>query len=278
MSLSAANVIADPYHFIPGTAPILISIPHAGTHLTPEVASGLSDAALPLSDTDWHIPKLYDFARALGASILVGQYSRFVIDLNRPSDDKPLYTTATTGLYPDTLFDGRATFKPGMTPTDAQRQQYLDEIWQPYHQKIQSELARMKQEFGYALLFDAHSIASVIPRLFDGQLPDLNLGTNSGESCAPALSEILEKTCQQQTRFTHVLNGRFKGGYITRAYGQPENDVHAVQLELAQVNYMEEIEPFSYSEDKASELQALLKPLLAGMLAWGSERYKQGAV
>lgn len=278
MSLSAANVIADPYHFIPGTAPILISIPHAGTHLTPEVASGLSDAALPLSDTDWHIPKLYDFARALGASILVGQYSRFVIDLNRPSDDKPLYTTATTGLYPDTLFDGRATFKPGMTPTDAQRQQYLDEIWQPYHQKIQSELARMKQEFGYALLFDAHSIASVIPRLFDGQLPDLNLGTNSGESCAPALSEVLEKTCQQQTRFTHILNGRFKGGYITRAYGQPENDVHAVQLELAQVNYMEEIEPFSYSEDKASELQALLKPLLAGMLAWGSERYKQGDV
>lgn len=278
MSLSASNVIADPYHFIPGTAPILISIPHAGTHLTPEVASGLSDAALPLSDTDWHIPKLYDFARALGASILVGQYSRFVIDLNRPSDDKPLYTTATTGLYPDTLFDGRATFKPGMTPTDAQRQQYLDEIWQPYHQKIQSELTRMKQEFGYALLFDAHSIASVIPRLFDGQLPDLNLGTNSGESCASALSEILEKTCQQQTRFTHVLNGRFKGGYITRAYGQPENDVHAVQLELAQVNYMEEIEPFSYSEDKASELQALLKPLLAGMLAWGSEKYKQGAV
>lgn len=277
MSLSATNVIADPYHFIPGTAPILISIPHAGTHLTPEVASGLSDAALPLSDTDWHIPKLYDFARALGASILVGQYSRFVIDLNRPSDDKPLYTTATTGLYPDTLFDGRATFKPGMTPTDAQRQQYLDEIWQPYHQKIQSELARMKQEFGYALLFDAHSIASVIPRLFDGQLPDLNLGTNSGESCAPALSEILEKTCQQQTRFTHVLNGRFKGGYITRAYGQPENDVHAVQLELAQVNYMEEIEPFSYSEDKASELQALLKPLLAGMVSWGSERYKQDA-
>ncbi|PKE28666.1 N-formylglutamate deformylase [Rahnella sp. AA] len=278
MSLSAANVIADPYHFIPGTAPILISIPHAGTHLTPEVASGLSDAALPLSDTDWHIPQLYDFARALGASILVGQYSRFVIDLNRPSDDKPLYTTATTGLYPDTLFDGRATFKPGMTPTDSQRQQYLDEIWQPYHQKIQSELARMKQEFGYALLFDAHSIASVIPRLFDGQLPDLNLGTNSGESCAPGLSEILEKTCQQQTRFTHVLNGRFKGGYITRAYGQPENNVHAVQLELAQVNYMEEIEPFSYSEDKASELQALLKPLLAGMVTWGSQSYKQGAV
>lgn len=278
MSLSTANVIAEPFHFTPGSAPLLISIPHAGTHLTPEVASGLSDAALPLSDTDWHIPQLYDFARSLGASILVGQYSRFVIDLNRPSDDKPLYTTATTGLYPDTLFDGRATFKPGMMPTDALRQQYLDQIWQPYHQKIQSELARMKQEFGYALLFDAHSIASVIPRLFDGQLPDLNLGTNSGASCSPVLSEMLERICQQQTRFSHVLNGRFKGGYITRAYGQPDMNIHAVQLELTQVNYMEESEPFAYSEAKASELQGLLKPLLGGMVDWGKDAYKQGAV
>jgi N-formylglutamate deformylase len=278
MSLSTDTVIAEPYQFTQGTAPLLISIPHAGTHLTPEVASGLSDAALPLSDTDWHIPQLYDFARALGASILVGQYSRFVIDLNRPSDDKPLYTTATTGLYPDTLFDGRATFKPGMTPADARRQQYLEQIWQPYHQKIRSELARMKQEFGYALLFDAHSIASVIPRLFDGQLPDLNLGTNSGASCSPALSEILERTCNQQSRFSHVLNGRFKGGYITRAYGQPDLDIHAVQLELAQVNYMEEIEPFAFAPDKAAELQVLLKRLLEGMVRWGEDAYKQGAV
>ncbi|GAB2937768.1 N-formylglutamate deformylase [Hafnia psychrotolerans] len=278
MSLTTTHVIAEPFHFTPGSVPLLISIPHAGTHLTPQVASGLSDAALPLSDTDWHIPQLYNFARSLGASILVGQYSRFVIDLNRPSDDKPLYTTATTGLYPDTLFDGRATFKPGMMPTDALRQQYLDQIWQPYHQKIQSELARMKQEFGYALLFDAHSIASVIPRLFDGQLPDLNLGTNSGASCSPALSEMLERICQQQTRFSHVLNGRFKGGYITRAYGQPDMNIHAVQLELTQVNYMEESEPFAYSEAKASELQVLLKQLLGGMVDWGKDAYKQGAV
>ena len=175
MSLSP---ITAPYEFTAGTSPLLISIPHAGTRLTPEVAEGLSEAAQPLGDTDWHIPRLYNFARALGASVLVGNYSRFVIDLNRPSDDKPLYTTATTGLYPDTLFDGRDTFKPGKIPTDARRQDYLAQIWQPYHQRIQSELARIKQRFGYALLFDAHSIASVIPRLFDGQLPDLNLGTN----------------------------------------------------------------------------------------------------
>jgi formiminoglutamase len=200
-----------PYEFTAGTSPLLISIPHAGTRLTPEVAEGLSEAAQPLGDTDWHIPRLYDFARALGASVLVGNYSRFVIDLNRPSDDKPLYTTATTGLYPDTLFDGRDTFKPGKIPTDARRQDYLAQIWQPYHQRIQSELARIKQQFGYALLFDAHSIASVIPRLFDGQLPDLNLGTNNGASCSPELSDVLTGICQQQSQFSHVLNGRFKG-------------------------------------------------------------------
>lgn len=274
MSLSELTVITEPYRFIHGTAPLLISIPHAGTHLTPEVASGLTDAALPLSDTDWHIPQLYDFARSLGASILVGNYSRFVIDLNRPADDTPLYATATTGLFPDTLFDGRLTFTPGKEPTAAQRQHYLEQIWQPYHQKIQSELARMKQEFGYALLFDAHSIASVIPRLFDGKLPDLNLGTHGGASCSPGLSDVVEACCLQQTRFSHVLNGRFKGGYITREYGQPHARQHAVQLELAQVNYMEEIEPFAYSDAKATELQTVLQPLLAGMLAWGEEHYK----
>ncbi len=273
MSLNSISTIAAPYHFTAGNSPLLISIPHAGTRLTPEVASGLSDDALPLSDTDWHIPELYDFARGLGANIVVGQYSRFVIDLNRPSDDQPLYTTATTGLFPDTLFDGRPTFKPGHQPSETSRQKYLEQIWQPYHQKIASELARIKQQFGYALLFDAHSIASVIPRLFDGKLPDLNLGTNSGASCSPELSQSLEAICQQQTQFSHVLNGRFKGGYITRAYGQPEQDQHAIQLELAQCNYMEELEPFGYLDDKAAQLQKMLQPLLEGMLRWGVKTY-----
>ncbi len=270
MSLSA---ITAPYDFTAGSSPLLISIPHTGTRLTPEVAEGLSEAAQPLGDTDWHIPRLYDFALALGASILVGNYSRFVIDLNRPSDDKPLYTTATTGLYPDTLFDGRDTFKPGMTPTDARRQDYLAQIWQPYHERLQAELARIKQQFGYALLFDAHSIASVIPRLFDGQLPDLNLGTNNGASCSPELSDVLTGICQQKSQFSHVLNGRFKGGYITRAYGQPAADIHAVQLELAQVNYMDETPPYAWSETRAPQLQTLLKQMLEGMVRWGSEQY-----
>lgn len=178
-------MIRDPFEFQSGQLPLMISIPHAGTRLTPAVEKGLTDEARPLQDTDWHIPRLYDFARAMGASILVGNYSRLVIDLNRPADDKPLYTTATTGLFPDVLFDGRPSFQPDAAPSDEERAGYLQNIWQPYHQQLQNELARLKAQHGYALLFDAHSIASVIPRLFDGKLPDLNLGTNGGKAAQP---------------------------------------------------------------------------------------------
>ncbi|WP_127959568.1 N-formylglutamate deformylase [Serratia microhaemolytica] len=262
-------IITDPFQFRPGTLPLLISIPHAGTQLTPAVEKGLTEAARPLPDTDWHLPLLYQFAQTLGASILIANYSRLVIDLNRPADDQPLYRSATTGLFPDVLFDGQPTFLPDATPSAAERADYLAAIWHPYHQQLQQELQRLKQQHGYALLFDAHSIASVIPRLFSGQLPDLNLGTNDGNSCASSLSDQLLLCCQQQHQFSYVLNGRFKGGYITRAYGQPEQQQHAVQLELAQLNYMSERPPFSYSPARAALLQRLLQQLLDTMLTWG---------
>ncbi|KFK94809.1 MULTISPECIES: N-formylglutamate deformylase [unclassified Serratia (in: enterobacteria)] len=265
-------MISDPFEFQSGNLPLLISIPHAGTRLTPAVEHGLSEDARPLPDTDWHIPLLYDFARQMGASMLVGNYSRFVIDLNRPADDKPLYTTATTGLYPDVLFDGRPSFLPAQAPSDEERAGYLQNVWHPYHQQLQNELARLKALHGYALLFDAHSIASVIPRLFDGKLPDLNLGTNSGASCASAISDRLVACCEQQQQFTHVLNGRFKGGYITRAYGQPQQKQHAVQLELAQVNYMSEQYPFAFDAARAAPLQHLLQQMLETMLAWSEQQ------
>ncbi|HHQ6573434.1 TPA: N-formylglutamate deformylase [Serratia fonticola] len=264
-------LIRDPFEFQSGQLPLLISIPHAGTRLTPAVEKGLTDEARPLQDTDWHIPRLYDFARAMGASILVGNYSRLVIDLNRPADDKPLYTTATTGLFPDVLFDGRPSFLPDAAPSDEERAGYLQNIWQPYHQQLQNELARLKAQHGYALLFDAHSIASVIPRLFDGKLPDLNLGTNGGESCPASLSDRLVTCCQQQQQFSHVLNGRFKGGYITRAYGQPQENQHAVQLELAQVNYMSE-QTFEFDAARAAPLQRLLQQMIESMLVWGDQQ------
>ncbi|MHC9057602.1 N-formylglutamate deformylase [Pantoea sp. y20] len=261
-----------PFHFTAGKIPLLVSIPHAGTQLTPEVDAGLSDAARGLPDTDWHLPLLYDFVRDLGASVLIGHYSRFVIDLNRPADNQPLYTTATTGLYPETLFDGSPTFAPGKTPSAEVRQGYLDTIWQPYHQQLQQELARLKAEHGYALLFDAHSIASVIPRLFEGRLPDLNIGTNDGASCSTAVINAIKQVCNAQNDYSWIANGRFKGGYITRAYGQPDQGVQAVQLELAQLNYMDETPPFAWQQDRAAQLHKVLIPLMQAFLDAGKPK------
>ncbi|WP_407316553.1 N-formylglutamate deformylase [Pseudomonas sp. nanlin1] len=262
-------------NFKPGRVPLLISMPHAGVRLTPAVEAGLIAEARSLPDTDWHIPTLYDFAEELGISVLAAQYSRFVIDLNRPADDAPLYSGATTGLYPATLFDGVPLFQEGLAPSQAERASYLQKIWGPYHRTLQEKLARLKAEFGYALLFDAHSIRSVIPHLFEGKLADFNLGTFNGASCAPALATELQAICAAHPQYTHVLNGRFKGGYITRHYGNPAQDIHAVQLELCQSTYMEEFEPFRYRADLAEPTRVVLKQLLTELLAWG-EKHARG--
>ena len=259
--------------FHQGRLPLLISMPHAGLGLTQAVREGLVDQAQSLPDTDWHIPRLNAFARELGASVVAAEYSRFVIDLNRPDDDKPLYAGATTGLYPATLFEGEPLFKHGKEPSADERKVYLEQIWRPYHETIQRELARLREAFGYALLWDAHSIRSLIPHLFDGKLPDFNLGTFNGASCDAELAERLQGACAEAQGYSHVLNGRFKGGHITRHYGNPAEHIHAVQLELAQSTYMEEVEPFAYREDLAQPTQAVLRALLETLLAWGQERY-----
>ncbi|MDH4549691.1 N-formylglutamate deformylase [Pseudomonas sp. BN607] len=259
--------------FHQGRLPLLISMPHAGLRLSDAVRDGLVEPARSLPDTDWHIPRLYDFARDMGASVLSAEYSRFVIDLNRPDDDKPLYAGATTGLYPATLFEGEPLFKAGQAPSSDQRKQYLEQIWRPYHDTLRNELERLREQFGYALLWDAHSIRSVIPHLFDGKLPDFNLGTFNGASCDPALAERLQAVCAEAQGYSHVLNGRFKGGHITRYYGDPDHNIHAVQLELAQSTYMDEVAPFTYREPLAQPTQSVLRRLLETTLQWGHERY-----
>lgn len=259
--------------FTRGRVPLLISMPHPGLNLTPVVREGLVDEAVSLPDTDWHIPRLYDFAHDLGASVLAAEYSRFVIDLNRPSDDKPLYAGATTGLYPSTLFEGDPLFKEGQVPGKEERARYLEQIWTPYHDTLRNELERLRDEFGYALLFDAHSIRGHIPHLFEGRLPDFNLGTFNGASCDPGLEKRVETVCASAKNYSHVLNGRFKGGHITRHYGNPAENIHAVQLELAQSTYMEEFVPFHYRKDLAEPTRGVLKELLQGMIAWGQEKY-----
>ncbi len=259
--------------FHQGTLPLLVSMPHAGLKLTPAVRDGLVPAARSLPDTDWHIPQLYDFVRELGASVVAAEYSRFVIDLNRPEDDQPLYVGATTGLYPATLFDGNPLFEAGRAPSAQERAGYLEGIWRPYHDTLRQELARLKAQFGYALLCDAHSIRPHVPHLFDGKLPDFNLGTFNGASCAPELAERLKTVCAKAGYYSHVLNGRFKGGHITRHYGDPANQIHAVQLDLAQSTYMEEVEPFAYRPDLAGPTQGVLRGLLEAVLDWARRRY-----
>lgn len=259
-----------PFHFHQGTQPLLVSMPHAGTHVPADIAELLTDEARQVPDTDWHMPQLYDFAKAMGASILVATHSRYVVDLNRSPDGASLYPgQSVTGLCPVDTFDDtplyqRAEDQPGEAEIERRRAAY----WAPYHAQLQAELARLRGLHGRALLWDAHSIRSELPRFFDGKLPDLNLGTADGASCDSVLAQQLLAVAQQAPEKTAVLNGRFKGGYITRHYGQPAQGIHAVQLELAQCTYMQEVLPFDYLPERAHTLQPTLQQLLQIALDW----------
>jgi N-formylglutamate deformylase len=249
-----------------GTLPLLISIPHLGTELPAEFAAGMSGTAPVLQDTDWHLDRLYGFASGLGASVLQAKVSRYVIDLNRPPGGESLYPgQTTTGLCPTETFRGEPLYDPAPAPDALQQADRLARFWQPYHGALRAELDRLKAQHGAVLLWDAHSIASVLPRLFEGKLPDLNFGTADGRSCAPA---IIDRVVAQarNSRFSQVLNGRFKGGYITRHYGVPAERVHAIQLEMGQDLYMLEDPPFTYLEHKATSVQPLLQKMLTEAL------------
>lgn len=260
-------ILDQPFEFRKGDTPLLISMPHPGTLLPRELGNLMTADAQTLPDTDWHIPRLYEFAAELGASILSARYSRFTIDLNRPENDAALYQTATTGLYPDILFDGTSIFKPGFIRNDTLKSAAKEQIWRPYHGKLMAELNRLKGDHGYALLLDAHSIRGEVPRLFDGPLPDFNIGTNDGASCDPALTARLAEICDAPG-YRYVVNGRFKGGHITRHYGQPRRGVQAVQLELAQRTYMNETPPFAYRPDLAEKVQPILRRFVQAMIDW----------
>ncbi len=259
-----------PFRFRQGTRPLLISMPHVGTHVPPALAARLTDEARRVPDTDWHLERLYDFADALGASVLVATHSRFVIDLNRPPDGASLYPgQSVTGLCPVDLFDDQPLYRdPADVPSETEIAERREAIWQPYHAQLAHELARIQAQHGAAALWDAHSIRSVVPRFFEGRLPDLNLGTADGASCAPELAAQLLAIGQAAPDYTAVLNGRFKGGHITRQYGNPAQGIHAVQLEMTQCSYMQESWPFDYLPDVAAGVQPHVRRMLEAVLAF----------
>lgn len=249
------------FEYIPGSVPLIISMPHTGTDVPASILNRFTDKAKRLPDTDWHIARLYEFAGVLGAHRIIPRYSRYVIDLNRPPDDTSLYPGKfTTGLCPATLFDGSPVYVDG-GPDEAEIKARTEIYWRPYHDKLESLVNELKHKHGKVAVFDAHSIRSEMPTLFDGVLPDLNIGTADDATCDKKLTQEL-LLCGQQSGYSCVANGRFKGGYITRHYGNPDEGVHAVQLELAQKNYMQENYPFTYDEARAKQLQSALCQIL----------------
>ncbi|MBB5209383.1 N-formylglutamate deformylase [Chiayiivirga flava] len=252
----------DIYDLHRGTAPLLISLPHDGSRLPDALLPRLVDSARRAPDTDWHVSRLYDVARALGASILRPLHSRYVVDLNRPPDDVSLYPGQnTTGLCPIVQFSGEAIYRDGQLPSADEIAQRVDAYWRPYHVALADEIDRLHATHGRVLLWEGHSIRSVVPFLFEGRLPDLNLGTAGGASCLPDTQARLEAVMASYPQYTHVSNGRFKGGYITRHYASPARGVEAVQLELAQCNYMDE-DSFEYVPERAERLQVVLREML----------------
>jgi len=272
----AFTTAEPPFRFRQGTRPLLISMPHVGTHVPPALAARLTEEARHVPDTDWHLERLYDFADELGASVLVATHSRYVIDLNRPPDGASLYPgQSVTGLCPVDTFDDTPLYADAAdVPGDAEVAERRVAIWQPYHAKLAEELARIRAQHGVAALWDAHSIRSVLPRFFDGKLPDLNLGTGKGISCDPALAQTLLGIAESATGYTGVLNGRFTGGYITRNYGNPAQNVHAVQLEMTQSSYMQEKQPFDYLPEVAAGVQPHVRRMIEAVLAFVEGRAK----
>jgi N-formylglutamate deformylase len=257
------------FRFKAGKLPLLVSMPHVGTDIPDDVAATLAPCAQPRADTDWHLAELYGFAAEMGASTLSARWSRYLIDLNRPPEDTNLYPGLdTTGLCPLDTFAREALYLPGRAPDEAEVQRRLARYWQPYHAQLRAELERLLALHGRVVLWDAHSIASTVPRFFEGRLPDLNFGSAGGSSCAPALEQAVVGVARAQQQFSIAVNGRFKGGYITRHYGRAAGPVHAIQLEMVQCLYMNEAAPFDYRPEVAAGVQPLLARMLRAAADW----------
>jgi N-formylglutamate deformylase len=252
-----------------GGSPLLISFPHDGTEVPDDVRVRFTEAAGELRDTDWHVAELYKFVQAMDVSTIRPHYSRYLVDLNRPPEPVPLYPGKfETAVCPLSCFSLDPIYRTGTEPNDAEIRTRIATYWRPYHEHIEMELRRLKAVHGYALLLDAHSVPGRVPSLFSGELPELNFGTNGGASCAAWVTDAVMALAGSQTHYSHVLNGRFKGGYITRHYGRPAENVHAVQLEINQNTYLE-TGKFVIDGTKADRLRVFLRQLVEKLMTPG---------
>lgn len=259
------------FSFTPGTTPLVLSVPHVGTYVPPDLLARMTPEAACVPDTDWHVERLYDFAYGLGASVIAATHARLVVDLNRDPSGKALYPGASnTELCPLETFADEPVYRAGAAPDTAEITTRVTRYWRPYHEKLAAELARVRAMHGVAILWDAHSIVSRAPRFFAGALPDFNLGTADGASCDGDLAARIEARLASASGFTAIHNGRFKGGYITRHSGRPSEKVHAIQLEMAQCAYMDEGPPFAWNQEKAERVRPILKACLQLCLDWAA--------
>ena len=261
-----------------GEAPLIVSFPHTGTEIPAAIETRLVSPWLARKDADWHVEQLYAFAADLGATLVRTAISRTVIDVNRDPSGASLYPgQATTGLCPTETFDGEPLYREGLGPDEPEIASRREAWFNPYHAALEAEISRLRQAYGRVVLYEAHSIRSRVPRLFDGELPNFNIGTNSDQSCDLALTSAVERACDE-SGFTRVSNGRFKGGWTTRRYGRPASGVHAIQMELACRGYMDEPVgeptaaswPTSFSDDRAAPIQAALRGVLGACLTFAS--------
>lgn len=262
----------EPVTVTSGESPVLLAMPHTGTWLPKDVFDGLNARGRLLADTDWHIDRLY--AGLLpGATVVRANFHRYLIDANRDPAGLSLYPGQnTTGLCPLTDFDGEAIWRDGHAPDEAETERRREGFHAAYHAALGGELARLRRLHGQVVLYDCHSIRSEIPFLFDSVLPDLNIGTNDGRACAHELESIVLNICQKTKAYTHILNGRFKGGWTTRRYGRSQDGIHAVQMEIAQSAYLKAEEPpFALDDNAAANLRTVLGSILGHLEAWALE-------
>jgi N-formylglutamate amidohydrolase len=252
-----------------GDSPLIVDVPHAGTQLPADIGARLTVAARATPDTDWHVEKLYAFAPSVGATLLHATHSRYVADLNRDPSGAALYAGAdNTEVCPTRTFADEPVYEPGMAPFAEEIARRIATYFDPYHERLAAEIERVRARHGYAVLLDGHSIRAEVPRFFAGRLPDLNLGTANGASCTPALEARAAQVLADAAGFTHIVNGRFTGGWITRRYGRPDERVHTLQLEMAECCYMDEAPPYRWDPARAQALAAVLRKLVAALTEW----------